>query len=246
MRTSPLFSNIERGEAYYDAEKATYRGVCLKTFILLGITIIISAAVYFYLPAIIANGNLTSFSVVLIVSLIVGFISVLVGRTSEKAAKYASIVYALAEGLVIGSISLIADLYIKGIVAIALLGTLIVFSSMLILFATGVIRVGTKFRSFMLAFIFAFIPILIITIIASLFITDVKTYLGLMILIEFIYLAYGIFCLLLNFKEAQVVVDRGCSKQAEWSVSLGLMVSLIYIYLELLRLIMYLTAFNRE
>ncbi len=246
MRTSPLFSNIETGEAYYDAEKATYKGVCLKTFILLGITIIMAAAVYFYLPAIIINGRLASFSAVLIVALIVGFISVLVGRMNERASKVASIIYSISEGLVIGAISAISELYIKGVVAIALAGTLIVFATMLILFATGIIRVGTRFRSFMLAFVFAIIPILIITIVASFVVQDVKTYLGIMIAVEIFYLAYGIFCLLLNFKEAQMVVDSGCSKNAEWSVSLGLMVSLVYIYLELLRLITYITAINRE
>ena len=245
MRTSPLFSNITTGEAYYDAEKATYKGICLKTFIMLGITIIIASAVFFYLPAIIVNGNLQSFSVVLVVALIVGLISVLVGRMNEKAAKVASIIYSISEGIVIGAISLIAELFVSGVVAIALAGTLIVFATMLILFATGVIRVGTRFRSFMLAFVFAFIPILLITIIASIFIADVKTYLGLMIFIELIYLVYGIFCLLLNFKEAQMVVDSGCSKQAEWSVSLGLMVSLVYIFLEILRLVMYIGAFRR-
>ncbi|MBR4495684.1 MAG: Bax inhibitor-1/YccA family protein [Acholeplasmatales bacterium] len=246
MRTSPLFSNIESGAAYYDAEKATYKGICIKTFILLGITILISAAVYYYLPQIIANGRLGAFSAVLIVSLIVGLIAVLVGRLSERAAKVASFVYAIAEGLVIGAISLIADIYVQGVVAIALAGTLIVFSAMLILFSTGIIRVGTKFRSFMFAFLLSFIPIMIITIIASIYIADVKTYLGLMIFIEFIYLIYGIFCLLLNFKEAQMVVDAGCSKKAEWSVSLGLMVSLVYIYLEILRLVMYIASFSRE
>lgn len=246
MRTSPLFSNIETGEAYYDAEKATYKGVCLKTFILLGITIIMAAAVYFYLPAIIINGRLASFSAVLIVALIVGFISVLVGRMNERASKVASIIYSISEGIVIGAISAISEIYIKGVVAIALAGTLIVFATMLILFATGIIRVGTRFRSFMLAFVFAIIPILIITIVASFVVQDVKTYLGIMIAVEIFYLAYGIFCLLLNFKEAQMVVDSGCSKNAEWSVSLGLMVSLVYIYLELLRLITYITAINRE
>ena len=53
MRTSPLFSNIQTGEAYYDAEKATYKGITIKTFILLAITVIMSAAVFFYLPKII-------------------------------------------------------------------------------------------------------------------------------------------------------------------------------------------------
>ncbi len=246
MRTSPIFSNIQTGEAYYDAEKATYKGITIKTFILLAITVIMSAAVFFYLPKIITSGNLGAFSGVLVGALIIGFISVLVGRLSERAAKVSSFIYAIAEGIVVGAISCIAELFVSGVVAIALGATFIVFSVMLTLFATGVIRVGSKFRSFMFAFIIAFIPIMIITIVASIFIADVKTYLGLMIFIELIYLAYGIFCLLLNFKEAQMVVDSGCSKNAEWSVSLGLMVSLVYIYLEILRLILYITAYNRN
>lgn len=246
MRTSPLFSNIETGEAYYDAEKASYKGITVKTFILLAVTAIIAGAVYFYLPAIIENGNLATFLIVLFVSLIVGFISVIVGRMSDRVAKVASFIYAICEGMVLGAISLIAELAVSGVVAIALGGTLIVFSVMLILFATGVIRVGNKFRNFLFAFLLSFIPIMIITIVASMFISDVKTYLGLMIFVELIYLAYGVFCLLLNFKEAQVVVDQGCSKNAEWSVSLGLMVSLVYIYIEIIRLILYLTAYNRN
>ncbi len=246
MKTSPLFSNIETGEAYYDDAKATYKGITIKTFILLLVTIIISGAVFFYLPQIMISGNLGSFLVVLFISSIVGFISVIVGRMSDKAAKIASFIYAICEGMVIGAISLIAELYVKGVVAIALGATLILFTIMLTLFATGVIRVGTKFRSFMYAFMITLIPVLIMTFVASIFITDVKTYLAILIFVEILYLAYGVFSLLLNFKEAQIVVDRGCSKASEWSVSLGLMVSLMYIFLEILRLILYITSMRRD
>jgi uncharacterized YccA/Bax inhibitor family protein len=75
--------------------------------------------------------------------------------------------------------------------------------------------------------------------IASLFV-DYSRYIDMLIGIELFLLIYGAITLGLNFAEAQAVVDRGASKDAEWSVSLGLMVSLIYIYVEVLRLVYYL------
>ena len=52
-------------------------------------------------------------------------------------------------------------------------------------------------------------------------------------------LLYGVITLTFNFAEAQAVVESGCSKNAEWSVALGLLVSVVYIYVEVLRLISY-------
>ena len=75
-----------------------------------------------------------------------------------------------------------------------------------------------------------------------LFITDYSTYLGVMIGVEVFLLIYGIVTLSLNFAEANAVVQRGASKGAEWSVSLGLMISIVYIYVEVLRLIMLFAA----
>ena len=51
------------------------------------------------------------------------------------------------------------------------------------------------------------------------------------------FLPCNFFTLLLNFDEAKRVVDYGASKDAEWSVSLGLMVTLIYIYVYLIRIL---------
>ena len=103
MKQSPLFSNIETGEAVYDdVDRATYKGITVKTCILLGISVIIAALVAFALPEILTN-NGTTFMVTLVISSIVGFIAVIVGRTSERAAKYASVIYAVCEGLFLGS-----------------------------------------------------------------------------------------------------------------------------------------------
>ena len=83
MRQSPLFSNIQTGEVVYDnVDQATYKGITIKTFILLAITIIVAAGMAFALPTILLN-NPGVYLTTLVISSIVGFISVIVGRTSE-------------------------------------------------------------------------------------------------------------------------------------------------------------------
>ena len=242
MKQSPLFSNIQTGEVVYDdVDRATYKGITIKTCFLLLITIAIAAVVAFALPQILEN-NMTAFVTTLLISSVVGFISVIVGITSERLAKYFSVIYAACEGLFLGSISAIAEAYVPGAVTTALFSTLIIFAVMLTLFATGILRVGSKFRSFCFAFTLGALGIIMLMSLFSLFITDYSTYLGVMIGVEVFLLIYGIVTLSLNFAEANAVVQRGASKGAEWSVSLGLMISIVYIYVEVLRLIMLFAA----
>ena len=244
MRQSPLFSNIQTGEAYYDeVQCASYKGIAVKTFILLGIATLVGAMVAFYLPSIVEN-NLSTFLVTLVISSIVGFIAVIVGRMSERKAKYASVIYAACEGLFLGTLTSIINLYVEGAATIAVFSTLIIFAVMLTLFSTGILRVGTKFRRFCFAFTLGAIAIILFMSIASLFI-DFSAYLNILIGLELFLLVYGAITLGLNFAEAQNVVQRGASKEAEWSVSLGLMVSLVYIYVEILRLLYYLALRDR-
>ena len=239
MKQSPLFSNIQTGEAYYDeVERATYKGITIKTFILLAITTIVAAMVVLNLPAIL-NNNPTMFTVTLVIASIVGFISVMVGRISERNAKYASVIYSACEGLFLGTLTLMVELVAPGAATIAVFSTLIIFAVMLTLFSTGILRVGTKFRRFCFTFTLGAIALTLFMSIASLFI-NFNAYLNILIGLEVGLLIYGAITLGLNFAEAQSVVERGASKDAEWSVSLGLMVSIIYIYVEILRLIYYL------
>lgn len=237
MRQSPLFSNIQTGEAYYDdVDRATYKGITVKTFILLGIAVLVAAFVAFALPNILVN-NPGTFYVALGVASIVGFISVLVGRISETAAKYCSVLYAVCEGLFLGCISAICETFIPGAVTTAVFSTIIIFTVMLTLFATGIIRVGSRFRTVCWGMTIGAIAITLLMSILSLFIPNYTQYLNIMIGVEFFLLVYGAITLSLNFREAQYVVESGASKGAEWSVSLGLLVSIIYIYIEVLRLI---------
>ncbi|MDE6407623.1 MAG: Bax inhibitor-1/YccA family protein [Anaeroplasmataceae bacterium] len=241
MKQSPLFSNIQTGEAVYDdVDRATYKGITVKTVILLLISVLIAAVVAFALPTILTNNPMT-FYVTLIVSSIVGFIAVIVGRSSERKAKYASVIYAICEGLFLGSISAIVEAYVPGVVATAVFSTVVLFAVMLTLFATGVIRVGSKFRAICFGLTLGAVAIILMVSLFSLFI-DYQTYFGVMIGVEVFLVFYGVITLALNFAEANAVVSMGASKDAEWSVALGLLVSIIYIYIEVLRLLALIAA----
>ncbi|MCM1130395.1 MAG: Bax inhibitor-1/YccA family protein [Roseburia sp.] len=241
MKQSPLFSNIQTGEAVYDdVDRATYKGITIKTVILLLISVLIAAVIAFALPTILTN-NSTTFYVTLVVSSIVGFISVIVGRSSERKAKYAAVIYAICEGLFLGSLSAIVEAYVPGVVKTAVFSTIVLFAVMLTLFATGVIRVGSKFRSICFGLTLGALAIILLVSLFSLFV-DYQTYFGIMIGVEVFLVFYGVITLSLNFAEANAVVSMGASKDAEWSVALGLLVSIIYIYIEIVRLLALLAA----
>ncbi|MDE5547325.1 MAG: Bax inhibitor-1/YccA family protein [Anaeroplasmataceae bacterium] len=241
MKQSPLFSNIQTGEAVYDdVDRATYKGITVKTVILLLISVLIAAVIAFALPTILTN-NSTTFYVTLVVSSIVGFIAVIVGRTSERKAKYASVIYAICEGLFLGSLSAIVEAYVPGVVATAVFSTIVLFAVMLTLFATGVIRVGSRFRSICFGLTLGALAIILMVSLFSLFI-DYQTYFGIMIGVEVFLVFYGVITLSLNFAEANAVVSMGASKDAEWSVALGLLVSILYIYIEIVRLLALIAA----
>ncbi len=237
MNQNPMFSNIETGEAVYDnVDRATYKGITVKTSILLLITVLIAAVIAFALPDILAN-NYGTFYTLLSISTIVGFISVIIGRMSERKAKYASVIYAICEGLFLGSLSAIMEAVIPGIVTTAVFSTIALFAIMLILFATGVMRVGSKMRSICFGLTLGAIIIIPIMLILNIVIGNYTTYLWIMIGVEVFLLFYGVITLSVNFQEANAVVSMGASKDAEWSVSLGLLVSIVYIYVEVIRLI---------
>lgn len=241
MKQSPLFSNIETGDVVYDnVECATYKGITVKTCILLLISIFVAAIMAFALPTILVN-NATTFYVTLVVSSIVGFIAVMIGRMSERKAKYASVIYAVCEGLFLGSLSAIAEMYVPGVVTVAIFSTVVLFAVMLILFATGVIRVGSKLRSIGFGLTIGALALLLMSFIFQFFV-DYNTYLNIIIFVEIFLLFYGVITLSFNFAEANYVVARGASKDAEWSVALGLLVSILYIYVEIVRLIILLAS----
>ena len=247
MKVSPLFSKVETSSSYLENEedRASIGGIVTKTFILVFITAIIAVATSILLIRIL-EANAAIFIGALIGAAILSFIFCIAGRLSDKAARVCSVGYALCEGLLVGTITGLVELYVSGAGIICTFATLIIFLSLLGLYAVGFLRVDTKEGVNFFKMIFKFmIAFLIIGLLLAIFSTIVyfvgnvdKDMFPLYLLIELIFLAYGIFSLTLSFGEASAVINSGCSKQSEWSVALGMEVSLIYIYIRMLRLVL--------
>jgi uncharacterized YccA/Bax inhibitor family protein len=65
---------------------------------------------------------------------------------------------------------------------------------------------------------------------------------GLVILVSLIVLLYGAFMLAMDFEQVNMIVSNGFDKRYEWMAALGLMVTIIWIYIEVLRLLAILSS----
>jgi uncharacterized YccA/Bax inhibitor family protein len=200
----------------------TYTNVAIKTIILLTV-----AAISAYLTM----TNLETINIGWIIgAMIVAFIAVIVGTRSVRVAPFAAIIYAVAEGLVLGMVSVLYMFYYGNqIVPTALATTFIVFLVMLLLFSTNIIKVNQKFASFMVV---ALISVIIMSLL-SIFINMGELY----YIVVFVSAALSAFFLLLDFQRIKEFVDSGTDHRVGCILSLGLMVTIVWIYVEMLRLL---------
>lgn len=173
-------------------------------------------------------------------AVIVGFLIAIVTVFKPKIARFTGPLYAIAEGLFIGAISHVFDAQWPGIVVQAVLLTFAVFAIMLVLFATGTIRVTEKLRMAVIASTLAIAVVYLISFVLSFFGSGVPMIhdagpVG----IGFSLLVVGIasFNLLLDFDFVQRGVAARAPRYMEWYAAFGLMVTLVWLYLEILRLL---------
>lgn len=150
-------------------------------------------------------------------------------------------IYAVLMGLVAGAMSAVFNAEYEGIVGQALALTAGVFVMMLFLYATRIIRVTEKLRMGIVAATGAIALVYLVSLGLRL-IFDVQvpflhdsSPLG--ILISLVIVGVAAFNLLLDFDFIERGVQMGAPKHMEWYGAFGLMVSLIWLYLEILRLL---------
>lgn len=236
---NPVYSRM--GDISGSGVSATYGGVTLKTGFLLGIIAII--ALYF--------GSTLDFDVnpmgmifTVFGSAITAFIMVILVHRNVELAWIFSIIYAACEGIFLGFISAIFASYIgSNGVLMALLATFGVLTGMLLLYSTGLIRVGSGFRQFMFSALMGIIFATFIMIIISLFGGfDTRAGYSFYVTIVLASVVISSLYLLVDFKNITELVNAGAGKEYEWGLALGLVVTIIWLYVELLRLILIITG----
>jgi uncharacterized YccA/Bax inhibitor family protein len=244
-KLNPVFSGIRVDEGIENA--ASVKGVASKTLLLL-VVAVLSAIFSITYGAELIYGNIGVYIAVVFGALICG----VVGQISPNAAKVCSIIYAVCEGALLGLLSFLFEAAIGGIVMSAVLITATIFGVMLLLYSTNIIKVTGKFIRVMCGIGITILVVSLVYLISSLInpnnilITALYNNTGILLLISGFTLIYGAFMLALDFENINVIVANGFDKKYEWTASLGLMVTIVWIYVKVLRILAIIASRSRD
>lgn len=237
MANPILRNSFNTEERVYEGEPMTISGAINKTLTLLAL-VTVSAGYSWYLMA---SGFTDKASMLCLGGAVAGFILALVIIFSRgRLAPVLSPFYAIGEGFFIGGISSFFEATYSGIVMQAVAGTLAALLSMLLLYRAKVIQCTDKFRAVLFTATMSIGVIYLIQIIASLFgrgIPQIFTSSAIGIGFSVVVVLIAAFNLIVDFDFIEKGAENMLPKAFEWYGAFGLMVTLIWLYLEILRLL---------
>lgn len=170
--------------------------------------------------------------------LIVGFITALIIIFARKFALVP--LYAVCEGLALGGISAIAENMYPGIVYQAITGTIAAFFSMLILYRTGLVKCTEKFRSTIKIATLSVFAVYLVNFIGNFFgysVPVLHSASPLGILVSVVIVLIAAFNLITDFDFIEKGAKYMLPKQYEWYGAFGLLVTIVWLYIEILKLL---------
>jgi uncharacterized YccA/Bax inhibitor family protein len=221
--------------AYAPPRYMTLDDVVVKTAACLGVLFVAGAIAWaFELTALALVGALVGFVLALVISF----------RGSTNPALI--LTYAACEGLFLGAISQVFESRFPGIVIQAVAGTAAVFAGMLVVYKTGAIRVTPKFTRWLLGALIGVVGLMLINLVVGLFngghglgLRDGETNPALAIGFSLLCIGIAALTFLLDFDMIDQAIRRGAPERFAWYAAFGLVVGLVWLYLEILRLLSY-------
>jgi uncharacterized YccA/Bax inhibitor family protein len=171
------------------------------------------------------------------------FLGIFIAVTPRRAALL-GILYAVCEGFCLGAISAAFDAQTDGIVGAAVLSTACVFVAALFLYVTRIVRPTQKMAFAVIAGMGGLMLLYLFVFVLSIFdwgwlYSDSFRTVGIVVTLLAIVLAA--LSLVLDFGTVEAGVQAGAPKELEWYLAFGLMVTLIWLYVTILRLLALLT-----
>ena len=235
---NPMF-NEERVQSLTGVGRMTAQGTILKTGILL--LLLLFTAVWSW--GTVAANPAVGFPL-MIGSLVIGIIMVIWSCLKPDHSPFLAPAYALVEGVFVGAFSLVIATMVpgayQGMVSQAVVITIAILMVMLGLYAGRIIRVTEKLRSMVIIATFGVMGIYLLSFVLSFFGVMVPyIHDGGPIGIGFSLLVIGIaaFNLLLDFDFIERGEEYGLPSYFEWFGAMGLVVTLVWLYIEVLRLL---------
>lgn len=220
------------------ANPMTASGAVSATLFLM--VVLLAAATFGWLqvPDAIA-GETATFPSWTLLGMLVGLACALVLTFKPTLARVLAPVYAIATGVAVGALSKAYNDVYSGIVLQAVGATLGVFVVMLVLYRSRIIRVTGRFRSVVVGATLGVMVFYLVSLLLSLFGADIFPRGSSLMSIGFSLLVAGIAAmnLALDFDFIEKAAAAGAPKHMEWYAAFGVLVTLVWLYLEILRLL---------
>ena len=223
-----------------DSNMMTMEGTAEKTGILLILIATTAIATAMFMPAsapLVFLGAITGFILALVI--------IFTGSTNPVLIS----TYAILQGLVLGGITWIYEIYFPGIGILAVVLTLGILAAMLVIYRAGLISWSKNLQIAVYSSLSAIVLIYLVDIIGLFLgfrVPVIHEASPLGILFSLFVVGIASLCLVADFDFIERGVERGAPKQLEWRAAFGLMVTLIWLYLEILELLAKLAAFSKR
>lgn len=177
----------------------------------------------------------------LMIGALAGFALAMANTFSKTVRPPLVIAYAVCEGLVVGVISHIYNTLYSGIVSQAVIGTVAAFGGILFLYSSGKLRATPRFTKMLMGAAIGYLILGVVSLVASF--AGVGHGMGFYgvhgigLLLAAGGVAIASFFFVLDFDQIQKGVQAGVPTSESWRASFGLLVTLVWLYLEIIRLI---------
>lgn len=236
--SNPVFNErVFENEKVLNAEPMTINGSINKTFILFALLLVASATVW----SMFFKGYTDKVMMLLIAGTVAGISSfIVIMFDGVKSLPVTAPIYAVSEGLVLGGLSAITEASFPGIVIQAVGATFATLFSLLLLYRVGAIRCTERLRSVVFITTLAIMGIYFVNLIGSFFgmqIPQINTSSNIGIGFSIFVCVVASLNLIVDFDFIEKGAQKLLPKEYEWYGAFGLMVTLVWLYVEILNLL---------
>lgn len=216
-----------------DTGRMTYDDVIVKTAACLGV-LLAGAAVTMFVSMGLA-------SLLMIVGALGGFVLALVNTFKKQPSPALILAYAGLEGLFLGGLTRVLDTMYPGVGLQAVIGTLSVFTVTLLLFKSGKVRASPKaMKFFMIALVgYALFSVVnLVMMVTGLTSEPFGLRSGIIgVVIGILAIGLAAFSLVMDFTSIEAGVQAGAPQRFSWTAAFGLTVTLVWLYVEIIRVL---------
>lgn len=177
---------------------------------------------------------------ILAISLLAVFGLLILTMVKKEWVRITGPLFAVAEGVLVGAISSIYASFYDGIILQAVMATFAVFVAMLFLYANRIIKVTQRLRSTVILATAGIALFYVVSLVLSLFGVEIPFIWDggpFSILLSVFIVGVAAFNLLLDFDIIERGITQGAPGWMSWFAAFGLMVTIVWLYLEILRLL---------